>query len=408
MNPLEEAREPRTDWASVAFGVTLGVLAAYQQFKLPPALPVLFRLYGYDRVLAGGFMSIYALTGLLFSVAIGRSLARRGPTGLLIGAFGLLLGGNALALGLARLGWVMLLSRLLEGLAFSILAVVGGVVATTSAVGRDRLIAVGLWTTWIPLGQVASSLLAAPVTGAGLWRPLWWVAMLGTLAVAMWGRVLGVGVRRAARGPASVRPESGAQPAACRRPGREKLLLLSAGLFSLWTTTYLAFMSWLPQYLVEAQGLSPGKAAFVYLLPPALVVAFNLVAGALLRAGAGLGLLLTGSIGVQAAVWFLIPVLGAGPSGVLALLAYGISCGVTPTCLFALPGAILGDGSGASHGFAVIMTGRNLGALIGPVLLAQVVALAGSWNVVAPVFGAICLAAVGVAAAIGWRLARAV
>jgi hypothetical protein len=47
-----------TDWAGIAFGVSLASLAAYQQFKLPPVLPLLLEHYGYDRALAGSFMSI--------------------------------------------------------------------------------------------------------------------------------------------------------------------------------------------------------------------------------------------------------------------------------------------------------------------------------------------------------------
>jgi len=57
-----------TNWAAVWLGTLLGVLAAYQQFKLPPVLPLLVQQYGYGRILAGAFMSIYAVLGLLLSV----------------------------------------------------------------------------------------------------------------------------------------------------------------------------------------------------------------------------------------------------------------------------------------------------------------------------------------------------
>jgi hypothetical protein len=32
----------------------LGALAAFQQFKLPPVLPLMLELYGYERLVAGG------------------------------------------------------------------------------------------------------------------------------------------------------------------------------------------------------------------------------------------------------------------------------------------------------------------------------------------------------------------
>ena len=45
----------------IAFGLGVLFLAAYQQFKLPVVLPVLLADFAYDRTLAGGFMSVYAL-----------------------------------------------------------------------------------------------------------------------------------------------------------------------------------------------------------------------------------------------------------------------------------------------------------------------------------------------------------
>ena len=87
-------------------------------------------------------------------------------------------------------------------------------------------------------------------------------------------------------------------------------------------------------------------------------------------------------------------VTSTGPSNVLSLVAYIITTRITPTCLFALPNGLLGTAAASSHGFATIMTGRTLGALIGPLLLTQAVALAGRWNVVSPLFGVICVIAV--------------
>lgn len=60
--PIEMADRP-TNWTGVLFGLAIAVVAAFQQFKLPPALPLMIDRYGYDRVLAGGFMSVFALAG---------------------------------------------------------------------------------------------------------------------------------------------------------------------------------------------------------------------------------------------------------------------------------------------------------------------------------------------------------
>jgi hypothetical protein len=80
---------------------------------------------------------------------------------------------------------------------------------------------------------------------------------------------------------------------------------------------------------------------------------------------------------------------------VISLVIYGIGAGICPTCLFAMPSVIVGPGGAAVRAFGVIMTGRNLGVLVGPVLLAQAFKLSGGWDVSAPIFGTVtALAAV--------------
>ncbi len=54
--------------------------------------------------------------------------------------------------------------------------------------------------------------------------------------------------------------------------------------------------------------------------------------------------------------------------------------------------------------FAMIMTGRNLGVLAGPVVLAQAVAMAADWSLVWPIYGGATLAAALVAAYLATRL----
>ena len=71
---------------------------------------------------------------------------------------------------------------------------------------------------------------------------------------------------------------------------------------------------------------------------------------------------------------------------------WGITAGIVPTCLFALPNAI--EGTGRPGAFATLMTGRNLGVLIGPLLLGWLFSATSDWNSAGPVFaGSTTLAA---------------
>jgi hypothetical protein len=116
-----------------------------------------------------------------------------------------------------------------------------------------------------------------------------------------------------------------------------------------------------------------------------------------------LGPLLVLALASQAAVWWLQPAAAGLWSGLAALIGYGIGAGITPTCLFAMPSAIAGPAR-AGRAFGIVMTGRNLGVLIGPVLMAQAFERAGTWSVSGPIFGTLTLGAVALAAALALRL----
>ncbi|MBT3401385.1 MAG: hypothetical protein HN420_15515, partial [Rhodospirillaceae bacterium] len=64
-NPATQTSQ--TNWTGVSYGIVLGFVAAYFQFKVPPVLPVMFDIYGYNTIVAAGFMSIFAIAGMLIS-----------------------------------------------------------------------------------------------------------------------------------------------------------------------------------------------------------------------------------------------------------------------------------------------------------------------------------------------------
>ena len=97
----------------------------------------------------------------------------------------------------------------------------------------------------------------------------------------------------------------------------------------------------------------------------------------------------------SAGLWLAIPFTGSGWLGVASLIVYGISSGITPVCLFALPSAIMGGERVDGQAFGIVMTGRNMGILAGPILLAQAVSMAADWSLVWPLYGGATLLAAG-------------
>src|SRR3546814_2072190 len=105
-----------SDWSS-------DVCSSDLQFKVPAAMPLLLERLRYDHALAGGFMSVYALAGLLFSLQVGRSMQRRGSAVHLAFAFLLFAAGSFAMLLRPEDGYLVLAGRALEGVGFIVMAI---------------------------------------------------------------------------------------------------------------------------------------------------------------------------------------------------------------------------------------------------------------------------------------------
>jgi MFS family permease len=340
-------------------------------------------------------MSVYALVGLIASAAIGRRLDRNMGIGV-AALIALTVIGVTLALTAPQSAPVMLLSRGLEGLAFAIAAIAGPAIAAAAATPRDLPVVTGLIAAWIPLGQIAAALAALAL---GDWRWLWAIGLALGLPLGLWAWVL---LRESRNGGAAAKPAP-LHP----DPAQRRQLIFAGTIFLLWSGQYFAFMTWLTQYLTTVLALSAAVSVLAYLVPVVVLLAFNLLTGWALRHRLPLVPAMITALVAQALVWFAQPWL-SGITGLIGLIVYGIGAGVTPTCLFQLPHAIARGAAGASF-FGVVMTGRNIGVFMGPLLLAFLIgtdryALHLSWTAAAQAIACLTLAAAVVAAILGKSL----
>ncbi|WP_374655206.1 MFS transporter [Dongia sp.] len=344
----------RTCWPVALLGVGISAFGAFLQFKLPPVLPAFLAIYPHSADVAAWFMSIFALVGLLASVPLGRLIERHVLAaalgiGLAIAAIGILIG-----LAAPQSGWLMLLGRGLEGLTFAIFSVIGPVIANSAVARRDLGLVTGLIAAWIPIGQLLAGFLA--LAGAD-WRALWLInlaLMVPLVAAAI--------VYRRWLGPVT-RP-AGTSLAAGTHPG----LLVGAGIFLLWSLQFFAFMTWLTKYLTGELHLSAAAAILAYLTPVVVVMICNIATGWALARGLKLLPALVAALLLQAVVWVSAPWLDGIP-GILMLIVFGIGAGVTPACFFHLPHHLEGVQAGPKA-YGVLMTGRNSGVFLGPILMA--------------------------------------
>lgn len=385
----------RTWWPGVALGVSVSSACAYQQFKLPPILPDLLREHPHAPAVAAGFMSVYALIGLMVSQPLGRWLQGEGRQGHGRLCHGLALAGLVTAAGGAlALLWpdssiLFLAGRGLEGLGFAVGAIAGPAIAAQAAAPRDLPFVTGLLAGWIPMGQIVGALVAAQFPD---WRVLWWLGIVLALGLTLVGRRGAGGLTRTARAEVVLTAR------------QKKLLWLGGSVFLLWSGQYFAFMTWLTSYLEISHGLSLRASVGAYLLPVAVLLAFNILTGWAL--GRGLPLLRALIVGLvsQAAVWIAAP-FAEGWVGLALLLLYGIGAGVVPTCLFQVPHRIVG-GAARAGAFGIVMAARNVGVFFGPLVLGILVQGPDDWPLSFGIMAGVTLCATVLAILLRWLLAK--
>ena len=374
-----------TNWNGVSYGIVIGFVAAYFQFKVPPVLPVLLEDYNYDKFIAGGFMSIFAIAGMAISVRVGKKIRKNGALRYLIGAFILMIAGSLIGLTVPESGIMMLVSRAVEGLGAAILAICMPAFANMNAGPRHLPIIIAIQATWIPIGQLTANLIAQPAVANNNWQPVWWAGIIATLAVAGWTLLI---YKKNSKdfGRQVIQTKTEVSPI---NKHEQISMFIAATLFFLWQAQFMAYFTWLPVYLVDVRSFTADGAVLINQIPVVILLVFALLTGFVIKAGVKFFPLLVFALSLQAVSWLLVPVSDNTLTGTISLVAWGIAAGITPTCLWALPSVLLGGHRADTQAFAIVLTGRYIGILAGPLIAVAIFKSSGDWIVVAYTFGAI-------------------
>jgi MFS family permease len=374
-----------TAWRQIAVMVPAGIAAAFQIGKVPPAIAALHAQFGIDAVTAGWILSIVAAVGALAGITFGQLGDRVGHRRAVLGGLGCVAAASTLGAASPNVA-VLLVARAIEG--FGFLAVAVAMPPLIAAVTRpaDRRLALGLWSSYMPLG-IALGLISAPlmIAAAG-WRVLWLVGA-GLAAVA--ALAIAAGVRaRPERPPAAPLGASIRTVLAARSP------LLAGVAFGAYAATYFALAGFMPT-IIMATGASAATAASLAALIAIINGGGNVLAGVAAQRFSRFAILATGFIVVAVG-----GTLFYSPRLSLALRIVGVAVGVFAAGL--IPGTITGSIVAISPTRALVGTTQGLaqqlssvGQLLSPPLIALVGAERGgtSGAIVVVVLALIGLAA---------------
>lgn len=372
----ENSDTGRTQWLVVWVAFGAGIVAATHVGKLPPALPEIRADLGAGLVLGGWIASMISCTGFALGIVAGTIADRIGQRRvLLLGLVAMTIGSVCGAV--AHSGETMLVSRFLEGLGFTAVTITGAGMITHVTAGKDRRWALGIWSSYLPVGFASMLIAGALILDAHGWRALWIVSSAVTLA---WACV-------AYRMTAEWRPRSDGGDTSKSMLGNigaclsNRGALLVSACFALYAAQHISLMAWLPTYMHEVYGSGRLFAATI----PAIVLLFNaggnwMSAWLMGRGMSTWALLACGAIGMGLTQIGIFS--GGVPDGgrVVLVLLFGIFGGMVPAATLGSVATYTPSASQIGITNGLMVTGTNTGMLFGPPAIAAVRAATGNWN----------------------------
>lgn len=387
-----------TDWALVWLLIATGLAVASQVGKVPPSLPAIRAELGIDLRAAGWFVSLINLMTALVGVLVALTADRVGHRRLAVA--GLLAGVLASAAGaLTTSASTLFACRIVEGLGFLAVVVSVPTLLLRLTAPHDVRRVMALWGAYLPGGAGLMALASAFLLPTVGWRGVWWTTagVLVLATVSILSSTVGRGANAAPRGePRSLGRD-------LRDVGASRGALAIGACFGFYASSWLALVGFLPTLQIERLGIDPVVAAATTAGVITANVIGTIVAGALLHRG-----------------WQRLTILVA-TAAIMALTAAGVFLDLLPPLLrlvtafvfsavsSAIPGALFAAVPvhaprpalvGATTG--MLMQGSNIGLLLGPPVVAALVA-AGGW----PWALLYTTPALGGAALAAWALHRA-
>lgn len=370
-------------WVILAVVYFASVVSPFNQFKIPPLMPVLMQTFQIDLTQAGLLMSMIAMIGLLLALPTGIILQRLGPKAALLTALGLMaIGAGTGALSNSFTG--LLVSRVIEGVGMGLMGVTAPATIAMWFPPERQGTPMGIWATWVPIGSVFIYNLS-PILAASLgWQSIWWIgAGFAVVMMVISGLLI-------TRPPAQGQLD---RQAPARLNVREALanrnIWLLALAFACMNLTMISLATYYTTFLNEVRGYALGQAAFLSSITT-LVVLFSAPAAGWLSDRIGSRRLVLSLPFLVMAVSFLFPFHVTGWQIIALMAAQGLIVGAIPTAAFAAASEVMRKPEWAGLGLAVVLIGQNIGQLLGPILFGEVVKSSG-WPMAGYIMIPFCL-----------------
>jgi MFS family permease len=370
--------ERQRAWAVTLVVFFAGIVVAANRFKVPPVMQSLMEDLNAGMVTGGWFMSVVSLAGVLLAIPAAFVVSRLGVRATGMVALSCALAGAVVG-AVAGTATALLAGRVVEGISVGLMTVVAPTTISLWFQPQHRGVPMGLWATWVPLGNVFMFNLAHPLRSTLGWRAVWWFgALLALVALVVFALLVAEPSRSKEQRASNTPQEPSRSLASFARSLLCPASWLLALIFGAFGFGLIAYNTWAPAYLTETLGIAPAVASLYASLMFLASIPGNLVGGWLVdRSTHRYRLITLGLLATGAVFWWSFR-LGSVAMVVPYMLLLGLVSGVVPTAVFTLAPDTLASQAFAGLGVAIAVTGSNIGALTGPPVLGKVLS-GGNW-----------------------------
>jgi len=355
----------KTQWGKLLLVYAVGLIASSFLGKIAPVGPPLQQDLGLTLAQLGWMVSSITAIAAIFGAGVGVWLARLGPRrALLLGL--VVMAGAGMLTATARSWDLMILARATEGIGYLLVVVAAPTLIVRLSNGPDQAAALAIWGTFIPVGLAISAFSGGTIGSMIGWRG--WLGLVGAVpAIALVPVMLALAAD---------------QPPAARAGGRAGLyglypLLALAAAFGCVGLIGVVVVALLPTFLVEARAVALPAAGAATATVSLASVPGSLLAGWLMRRGAGLRALGLCSLVMPLAAAPTFLAVGSAALGVAAAALVLFANGMVVSAMFAAVPRLARDPARIALGNGLVAQLGSLGTLIGPPLFGGVIALVG-------------------------------
>lgn len=373
---VEVSSKKNTQWGLVAIAIATGVIVGLQVGKMPPSLPLIRDSLYLGLVHAGWVASLINVCGATLGLLAGLIAYRFGPAPMIFAAMTCIATGNLLGSG--AYSWEgILLARFFESMGF-----VGVVVAAPSFIlavskSRDRSLALGIWSVYLPIGAGLAMLVAPSLIEAVGWRGFWRVNFV-IAAFGVGGVIFGLSCRGAM---ATLRASQGRLSIDVWTPLKRPATWTFGLCFGIYALQFDAVLNWLPSFMMESDRAPLATATAWGAIAVISNAIGNLFAAWMMHRGVPRWRLMTaGFLAMMVCAWLLFADSASDACRLPATVVFMLFGGILPATCFVGATAHARNLGEMAVSAGIVLQLTSIGGLVGPPILASTVTALGGWN----------------------------